>query len=70
MNGLTYIEAIEAMYDGNEIQYIGTVNGVVYSDSVSCFRMYRGIVVPEMVYDPDFRYKCTGNKHITRLWYK
>jgi len=68
-NGFDYHDAVKAMYKGNVVQYIGTVNGNVFSTRKPKFCMLRGIIldfvdgvpVPKsygtMVYDPDFRYK-------------
>jgi len=75
-------EAIREMYKGNVVKYIGTVNGEVWTDKGWSFCMCRGVVfrykdggpvaypAGAMVYDPDFRYKLTGETANTRDWPK
>ena len=77
---IDYHEAICAMHQGHVVQYVGTVNGPVYTDRGKCFAMQRGViflyendqVVPRsegnMVYDPDFRYELTGQTVEPRGW--
>ena len=77
---IDYHEAIRAMHQGHVVQYVGTVNGPVYTDRGKCFAMQRGViflyendqVVPRsegnMVYDPDFRYELTGQTVEPRGW--
>ena len=77
---IDYHEAIREMHKGHVVQYVGTVNGPVYTDRGKCFAMQRGViclyendqVVPRsegnMVYDPDFRYELTGQTVEPRGW--
>ena len=77
---ITWHEAINEMYVGNVVRYIGTVNGNVMTDNGASFCMCRGVLFryrdgrPEyrsdgaMVYDPDFRYELTGETVDTRAW--
>ena len=77
---IDYHEAIREMHKGHVVQYVGTVDGNVWSDRGKCFAMQRGViflyendqVVPRsegnMVYDPDFRYKLTGQTVEPRGW--
>ena len=80
---MNYHQAIEEMYKGHVVQYIGTVNGDVYTDRGGCFCMCRGCVFQykdgrifdsgyggNIVYDPDFRYKLTGQTVDPRYWPK
>lgn len=82
LNGKTldFHEAIREMHKGNVVQYIGTVNGNVWTDRGWSFCMQRGVifvyrdgrVTPKssgnMVYDPDFRYELTGETVDPRGW--
>ena len=73
---IDYHEAVRTMHLGNVVQYIGTVNGNVFTDRGRCFAMQRGViflyennqVVPRsegnMVYDPDFRYAVLADKRV------
>ncbi len=77
---ITWHEAINEMYLGNVVRYIGTLNGFVWTDRGASFCMCRGVLFryrdgrPEyrsdgaMVYDPDFRYELTGETVDTRAW--
>lgn len=77
---MNYFEAIESMAKGNVVQYIGTVNGNVFTERGSTFCMMRGVIFKysegkalyktagHMVYDPDFRYKETGATVDPRDW--
>lgn len=77
---IDYHEAIKEMHSGNVVRYIGTVNGNIWTDKGSSFCMCRGVIfryrdnLPEyrshgsMVYDPDFRYKLTGETVDKRYW--
>ena len=77
---IDYATALQEMHKGNVVQYIGTVNGDVWTDRGWSFCMQRGVVfvykdgrvIPKssgnMVYDPDFRYKLTGEKVDPRAW--
>lgn len=77
---LDFHEAIRAMHRGNVVKYIGTVNGNVWTDKGFSWCMQRGTVfvyrtgapLPKsegnMVYDPDFRYKLTGETVDPRGW--
>lgn len=78
---MNYHQAIDEMYKGHVVQYIGTVNGNVYTDKGACFCMCRGVVFRydnepvyrsdgAMVYDPDFRYKLTDQTVDPRYWPK
>jgi len=69
---MNWHEAVDEMYRGNVVKYIGTVNGNVMSDNGASFCMCRGCIflfddgvikwnkLGYMVYDPDFRYELTG----------
>jgi hypothetical protein len=77
---MNWHEAIDEMYKGNVVRYIGTVNGPVWTDKGGSFCMCRGVVFSyragmpayrsdgSMVYDPDFRYELTGETVDTRYW--
>lgn len=77
---LTWHEAIDEMYKGNVVRYIGTLNGNVMTDRGGKFCMCRGVLFSyvagapvyksdgAMVYDPDFRYELTGETVDTRYW--
>ena len=77
---MNWHEAVNEMYKGNVVQYIGTVNGNVWADRGCCFAMQRGVIFEykngkvyaktfgSMVYDPDFRYKLTGETVNTKDW--
>ena len=77
---MNYHQAIDEMYRGHVVQYIGTVNGDVWTDKGACFCMCRGVIFEyrdgnaayrtdgRMVYDPDFRYELTGETVDTRYW--
>lgn len=76
---IDYHDAIREMARGNVVQYIGTANGDVWTDRGWSFCMQRGVVfvykdrvIPKssgnMVYDPDFRYKLTGEVVDPRGW--
>ena len=76
---LDYHEALKEMHKGNVVKYIGTVNGNVMSDNGASFCMCRGCIflfddgikwnkLGYMVYDPDFRYKLTGETVDPRAW--
>jgi hypothetical protein len=77
---MNWHEAIDEMYKGNVVKYIGTVNGNVWTERGTSFCMQRGCifvyrdgkVIPKsyghMVYDPDFRYELTGETVDPRDW--
>lgn len=77
---MNWHQAIDEMYKGNVVKYIGTENGSVRTDKGASFCMCRGVLFryrdnkPEyrsdgaMVYDPDFRYELTGETVDTRYW--
>lgn len=76
---IDYATALQEMHKGNVVQYIGTVNGNVWSDNGASFCMCRGCIflydknikwgkLGYMVYDPDFRYKLTGETVDPRAW--
>lgn len=77
---MNWHEAVDEMYKGNVVKYIGTVNGNVMTDQGKSFCMMRGVIflyedgsVPyksagHMVYDPDFSYELTGETVNTRDW--
>jgi len=77
---MNWHEAIDEMYKGNVVKYIGTVNGEVWTDKGHSFCMCRGVIFRyrdgnpayrsdgAMVYDPDFRYELTGETVDTRAW--
>jgi hypothetical protein len=77
---MNWHEAVDEMYKGNVVKYIGTVNGNVMTDKGKSYCMMRGVIflyengnVPyksagHMVYDPDFRYELTGETVNTRDW--
>jgi hypothetical protein len=77
---MNWHEAIDEMYKGNVVRYIGTVNGNVWTERGTSFCMQRGCifvyrdgkVIPKsyghMVYDPDFRYELTGETVDPRDW--
>lgn len=77
---IDYHEAVIQMHKGFVVQYVGTVNGNVMSDNGASFCMCRGCIflfdngkikwnkLGYMVYDPDFRYKLTGEKVDPRAW--
>ena len=76
---IDYHEAIEEMYQGRVVRFLGTVNGNVWTDRGGKFCMCRGIIfsydnepIPgthgSIVYDPDFRYELTGETVDTRWW--
>jgi len=77
---MNWHQAIDEMYRGNVVKYIGTENGPVWTDKGWSFCMCRGVIFryrdsnPEyrsdgaMVYDPDFRYQLTGETVDTRYW--
>ena len=77
---MDYHEAIKAMHTGAVVQYIGTENGSVWTSKGCKFCMCRGVTfeyrdnLPKyksdgaMVYDPDFRYKLTGESVDPRYW--
>jgi hypothetical protein len=77
---MNWHEAIDEMYKGNVVKYIGTVNGEVWTDKGWSFCMCRGVIFRyrdgkpayrsdgAMVYDPDFRYELTGETVDTRAW--
>ena len=75
---INYHESITQMYNGNVVQFIGTVNGNIFTDDGAKFCMQRGVVFdyPSLtiqglqVYDPDFRYKLTGETVDTSIWPK
>ncbi len=76
---IDYHQAILEMAKGNVVQYIGTINGPVWTRG-SSFCMQRGVIFRydplrisyktcgHMVYDPDFRYEPTGEKVDPRGW--
>jgi hypothetical protein len=76
---IDYHQAILEMAKGNVVQYIGTINGPVWTRG-SSFCMQRGVIFRydplrisyktcgHMVYDPDFRYELTGEKVDPRGW--
>ena len=76
---MNWHEAVDEMYKGNVVKYIGTENGQVWTDKGGSFCMCRGVIfvyrndIPSppkgaMVYDPDFRYELTGKTVDTRSW--
>lgn len=77
---IDYHESIRQMNKGSVVQYVGTVNGNVWTAKGGKFCMQRGVifsyvngvVIPysygTMVYDPDFRYKLTGETVEPRGW--
>ncbi len=77
---IDYHEAVKQMHLGNVVKDIGTVNGNVMTDKGWSFCMCRGVIFRyrdgkpayrsdgAMVYDPDFRYKLTGETVDTRYW--
>lgn len=78
-NMIDYHQAIKEMHKGHVVQYIGTVNGPVWSDRGAMFCMCRGCIflfdkeikwnkMGYMVYDPDYRYKITDLTVDTRAW--
>ena len=77
---IDFHEAIKAMHAGHVVQYIGTVNGDVFTDKGKSYCMQRGVIflydngkIPyksagHMVYDPDFRYLVTDQTVDPRGW--
>jgi hypothetical protein len=77
---MNWHEAVDEMYKGNVVKYIGTVNGNVMTNKGCSFCMCRGVLFRyrdgkpayrsdgAMVYDPDFRYELTGEAVDTRAW--
>ena len=80
-NSFDYHDAVKHMHKGNVVQYIGTINGNVFSIRKPKFCMLRGIILDfvdgepvsksygNMIYDPDFRYKLTGESVDTKTWF-
>ncbi len=77
---MNWHEAIDEMYKGNVVKYIGTVNGEVWTNKGHSFCMCRGVIFRyrdgnpayrsdgAMVYVPDLRYEITGETVDTRAW--
>ena len=73
---MNYHEAVDEMYKGNVVQYSGTINGNIWSENGAKFCMLRGVIFRypsrtdpgAIVYDPDFRFKLTGEIVDTRSW--
>ena len=77
---MNWHEAINEMYKGNVVRYIGTENGPVWTDKGASFCMCRGCIflfndgvikwnkLGYMVYDPDYRYELTGETVDPRAW--
>jgi len=75
---MNWHKAVEQMHKGKVVQYVGTVNGNVWTESGGKFCMLRGTIflypnpalenAGAMVYDPDFRYVLTPHTVNTRDW--
>jgi hypothetical protein len=75
---IDYLTAISEMYQGKVVQYVGTVNGNIFIEDGAKMCMIRGVVFDYPVqkvarvplYDPDFRYRLTGETVDTTIWPK
>lgn len=75
---MDWFDAVEAMYKGNVVQYVGTTNGNVWTSTGGQFCMLRGVIFSfpnptlenagAMVFDPQFRYAMTTHKVNTQDW--
>jgi hypothetical protein len=82
VNGLTFFEAIEEMYNGKVVQIVGSTIGNIKFKDGGKFCMCRGCIflyeenisyetAGAMVYCPSFRYKVLENiSHDTYFWPK